>query len=591
MARKMPETKSNSSTYTKPGTFRMSLKSLRVIAGLGVSALAFPGLITPSLHAAGNPRPNDDRAAAFIAGYEKEVRPLEIAVNLAWWNANVSGKDEDFKVKEEAQNKLDAALADSARFSELKAIKQSRPNDLLLRRQIEVLYLEYLEKQLDPGLLRSMTAKANTIEKAFNVTRAKVAGREMTDSEVRKVLTESKDAAARQAVWEASKAVGAAVEKDLLELVGLRNQAARKLGFKDYHVMQLYLNEQDQARVLKLFDQLDRLTREPFRRAKVAIDARLAADCGLPVASLRPWHYHDPFFQEAPVISGTDLDVVYAKVDILKLCRDYYAGIGLPIDDVLTRSDLYEKPGKSPHAFSTDIDRRGDVRVLANVVPNLNWMKTMLHELGHSVYSSKNIPATLPYALRTEAHILTTEGMAMMFERPAVSAEWLGAMGVTVPDPRGFNQAGAEKQRNELLVFSRWCQVMFRFEKELYANPSQDLNKLWWDLVEKYQMLKRPEGRHAPDYASKIHIVTAPAYYHNYMLGQLFASQVHHTIAREVLKAPPAQALYVGRPEVGEFMKSHVFGPGRTLPWNALTKFATGADLNPKAFAQDFQGK
>ena len=48
-------------------------------------------------------------------------------------------------------------------------------------------------------------------------------------------------------------------------------------------------------------------------------------------------------------------------------------------------------------------------------------------------------------------------------------------------------------------------------------------------------MIKRPEGRNAPDYASKIHIVGAPAYYHNYMMGELFASQVHHAIAREVL--------------------------------------------------------
>ena len=58
------------------------------------------------------------------------------------------------------------------------------------------------------------------------------------------------------------------------------------------------------------------------------------------------------------------------------------------------RSDLYEKPGKSPHAFCTDIDREGDVRVLANIVPNEYWMGTMLHELGHSVYSQQEHPAT-----------------------------------------------------------------------------------------------------------------------------------------------------------------------------------------------------
>jgi len=549
-------------------------------------------ILTASLSLSAQAGSNDDaRARKFIAEHEASIRPLEKAVNLAWWTANVSGKDEDFKTKEQAQNKLDEALAHKERFAELKALKQLKLRDRLIARQIDVLYLTYLEKQVDADLLKKITSKANAIEQAFNVFRARVDNKEMTDSEVRKILKESKDSTRRKAVWEASKAVGPVVEKDLRELVGLRNEAARALGFKDYHVMQLFLNEQTQEQVLALFDQLDELTREPYRRAKTDIDAKLALHSGISVNDLRPWHYQDPFFQEAPAVYDADLDVVYASVDILKVCKDYYAGIGLPIDDVIARSDLYEKPGKSPHAFCTDMDREGDVRVLANIVPNEYWMSTMLHELGHSVYSSKNIPRAVPYVLRGEAHILTTEGVAMMFERPAKSADWLQQMGVTVADPKGFNETGEKMLRNQLLIFSRWCQVMLRFEKALYANPNQDLNQLWWDLVEKYQMVKRPEGRNAPDYASKIHIVVAPAYYHNYMMGQLFASQVHRAIARKVLKADPDTALYVGHASVGEFMKKRVFAPGKTMPWNALTKFATGEELNAKAFAADFQGK
>jgi peptidyl-dipeptidase A len=263
----------------------------------------------------------------------------------------------------------------------------------------------------------------------------------------------------------------------------------------------------------------------------------------------------------------------------------------LPIDDVIARSDLYEKKGKSPHAFCTDIDREGDVRVLANIVPNEYWAATMLHELGHSVYSSKNIPRSLPYLLRMEAHILTTEGIAMMFERFSKQRPFLEKMGLSVPDSQQFDEAAAKVQRNQLLIFSRWCQVMLRFEKSMYENPDQDLNKLWWDLVEKYQMLTRPEGRDAPDFASKIHIVSSPVYYHNYMMGHLFASQVHHTIARQVFRgAKPQTLLYNGHPEVGDFLKAKVFGPGRLYDWNGLTEFATGEQLNPKAFAADFRG-
>jgi peptidyl-dipeptidase A len=74
------------------------------------------------------------------------------------------------------------------------------------------------------------------------------------------------------------------------------------------------------------------------------------------------------------------------------------------------------------------------------------------------------------------------------------------------------------------------------------------------------------------------------------MMGQLFASQVHHTIAREVLGGvSPGKASYVGKPEVGRYMRERVFVPGKTLAWDELTRHATGAGLNPKAFAADFQ--
>jgi peptidyl-dipeptidase A len=147
-------------------------------------------------------------------------------------------------------------------------------------------------------------------------------------------------------------------------------------------------------------------------------------------------------------------------------------------------------------------------------------------------------------------------------------------------------------QKNRLLVFSRWCQVMLRFERSMYENPDQDLNKLWWDMVERYQLLQRPPGRNAPDYGSKIHIVSAPVYYHNYMLGEMFASQLHHAITRDVYAgAHPATVVYVGNKDVGKFMRQRVFDPGRTLAWNPLTRHATGSDLSPEAFAKDFQGK
>jgi len=531
-------------------------------------------------------------AMAFIDSHLKKIRPLELESNIAWWEANTTGKPEAFDRKEKAQNRMDAALSDKTAFGQLKNLrdKSTLIDDPLTRRSIQVLYLQYLGSQVDPELLKRMTALANQVEKDFNAFRARVDGQELTENQIREVLRQSTDSDRRKAVWTASKKVGEILSPNLKELVRLRNQAAKSLGFDSFHALQLHLNEQNGEDLLKLFDELDNLTREPFQTLKREIDAELAKRCGISTPELRPWHYHDPFFQESPAVFSSDLDAPYRNADILKLCRDFYQGIGLPIDRVLGRSDLYEKSGKSPHAFCTDIDRQGDVRVLANIVPNEYWASTMLHELGHAVYSSLNIPETMPYILRSEAHILATEGIAMQFERFSKKTKFLAAMGIPVTNPSQFEAGASKALRARLLIFSRWCQVMLRFEKSMYENPDQDLNKLWWDLVEKYQGLKRPEERNQPDYASKIHIVSAPVYYHNYMMGELFASQVHDALCRKLYPGEsPRDVIYVNNKEVGTFLKEKVFSKGKLLPWNDLVRTATGENLNAKAFARDFQ--
>ncbi len=531
----------------------------------------------------------DEAAGAFIAKHVEKIRPLDKTVNLAWWQANLTGKAEDFQTKEQAENALNAALADRAMFAELKAIRERGGiADPLRKRSIDVLYLSYLGKQLEPELLRAMTAKSNAVERTFNTYRAEVGDKRLTENDVRKILRESASSAEREATWKGSKGVGRQVDPELKQLVKLRNEAAKKLGFRDYYVLSLYLNEQDEGALLALFAQLDELTRQPFLDLKAGVDKALAARLKLGVEQLRPWHYHDPFFQEAPQVAKLNLDSLYKEQDILQISRRYYAGVGLPIEDVLERSDLYEKDGKSPHAFCTDIDREGDVRVLTNIRPTDYWMNTVLHELGHAVYS-KNVDRQLPYQLRSEAHILTTEGIAMMFGRVNKRAGWLQTnLGLS---PQRAASVGAEARRAlrlESLIFSRWCQVMLHFERALYANPDQDLSKAWWDLAEKYQGLRRPQDRAEPDYASKIHLVSAPVYYHNYMMGELFASQLHHAMARALGVKDPASFAYDGRADAGQFLKDQVFGPGARLPWNELTKSATGELLTASYYAQDF---
>ncbi len=113
------------------------------------------------------------------------------------------------------------------------------------------------------------------------------------------------------------------------------------------------------------------------------------------------------------------------------------------------------------------------------------------------------------------------------------------------------------------------------------------LNKLWWDLIEKFQMLKRPEGRNQPDWVSKIHIACYPAYYQNYMQGEMTASQLLEFINTEVLGGHTEK--FVDSPEVGKYLVNKYFKHGSRFDWNGLLKESTGEELQPEYFAKHLQ--
>jgi len=101
--------------------------------------------------------------------------------------------------------------------------------------------------------------------------------------------------------------------------------------------------------------------------------------------------------------------------------------------------------------------------------------------------------------------------------------------------------------------------------------------------------VKRPANRTNPDWAAKIHFAVAPCYYHNYMLGELLASQWHHTLVNKVLALKSDKGVsYVGQKKAGQFLREKVFEAGDLYPWNEMIKRSTGESLTAKYFVDQF---
>ncbi len=516
----------------------------------------------------------------FIEALTKQIEEIETKYRNAWWKVATSGEEGAEKELKDAQIALRSLFASKEGFDILSKSTLDAP---LLERQRIVLLNEFHENQISKELIAQIVEKEVEIESIYTNFRPVVDGKPISNNELKKNLSSSLSVALRQKSWEASKEMGGQVSQKVLDLIALRNKAAIEAKFSNFYSMRLKLQEIDEERLFALLEELDKLTTPLWKQYKKTLDEALAKKFQIDAAALRPWHYSDPFFQEAPQ-EAIDLDPFYKDKDIAKISQEFFKAEGFDVEDILKRSDLYEREKKSQHAFCSCLNRKEDVRILCNLKDNEYWMGTQLHELGHAVYD-KYIDPSLPYILRCPAHTCTTEAIAMLFGRLSKSPEFLKTYCAVKPEAIDPVAALCHKQNAaNLLVFVRWGLVMVHFERAMYQQKDVKLNTLWWDLVEKYQEVKRPEKRDLPDWAAKLHLACAPAYYQNYILGEMTASQIKAGIEETLA---PKKEPFISSKEVGTYLIKNLFALGASYPWDETILWATGKPLDPKYFAKD----
>ena len=513
--------------------------------------------------------------ADLVAACSATLQPLEAAANAAWWDANVNASDETQHRRAAADLALSDALADPDAFGAIRAARAEPGLDPLVARGLDLLVQSFAPNQVDADLRRAIVELQGDIESRFARHRGTIDGRSVDDNELLDVLRTSDDSAQRAAAWEASKSVGDEIAADVRTLVKLRNDAARSLGYRDHFALTLATTDFDERLLVATLADVDRITAAPFRTLKAELDEQIAHRFAISRDDLRPWHYDDPFFQDAPRAISVDLDPYLLDADLEELTVRTFEAMGLDVRKVVARSDLTPRAGKVQHAFCVDVDRDGDIRVLSNNTASARWAETMLHEFGHAAYFD-GVGRDLPWLFRT-MHFCLTEGVAMRCGRLVNDPEWLRKI-ADVPDATVSELAPGLRaaSRAQLLVFARWVLVMTHFERGLYAQPDDNHDERWWDLVERFQLVQRPDGRHAPDWAAKIHIAAAPVYYHNYLFGEMIASQLAASLGG-----------LVDNDAAGRALATRVFAPGATLRWDHLIEQATGSALTPAVFVRE----
>lgn len=527
-----------------------------------------------------NSRPTRLDYEEFVAEFEDWYVPLDHQVKEAEFNAAMSGKSIDYDIAADLNIQLNARLADRSDFNKLKKIRESgvleNPQQ---KRELELIYNLFLYHQIDQKLMKEIVTLSHSVNQQYL---------SLSSADADSVLSNSLFTNELEAAWKSRNLAAGKVEKDFIRLVKLRNTAAQSLGFKNYFDLHLFMSGHDAQKLSAIYEDFDLITRDLYKDVKMIIDERLSTIYSVPATSLMPWHYQNQFFQDVPNIFSINFNEFYHGKSLTRIADSFFKGIGLDLSEVYLHSNISENSG-SNYTFTTNIDRKGDVRINAQINETETGMQRLLYESGIAAYE-KNIDQSLSYMLREPSQLLVADAVATLFSRFSRNPEWLREMlGAPIQNPDEILKMYNNYLTMSKLVFARWAQVMYHFEKNLYENPDQNLNELWWNLVKQYQGLKKPTGWDNPDWISKMNLISQPCTYHNYILGELLACQIYHYINNEVLKEQGGCSVKcLNQPLVGEYLVNRIFRFGRVYPWEELILKSTGESLNVDYYKQQF---
>jgi peptidyl-dipeptidase A len=518
----------------------------------------------------------------YVGNISKKIANKLEQLTLSYWLLATTGNKDAAALYALINAEYVKLYASKSEYEQLLKFKNLDLKDKLLVRQIDLLILEYKTNMIPAELIDSISKLEAQISQKYSSFRPIYKEKGLTENEIKEVLKSEVDVEVRKNVWNCSKEVGNNLARDVKEIVRLRNLSAQSLGYKDYFEMMLFIQEIDKTWLLKFLEDLFEKTNNQFSALSSEINHQLSEKFGIKEEELGPWAWNDPFCQEDP-LGKVDIDDLVKDLDFVKETKKFYMSMGIDCSPVLAKSSLFECEGKDQSAFCIQIKRGEDVRILTNIKQNIRWFDTVLHELGHAVYDL-NYDSNLPWSLKTPPHMVTTEAMALIAGRQAYETFFLEKRIKIDPEVNKILKATKQSSTRRQLIFSRWVMVMVNFEAQLYSNPEQDLNELWWSLVEKYQKIKRPSGReNQNDWCSKYHIALAPVYYHSYLLGEMFASMI-----LDKIEADSGNREMEGKVEVGNLLKSKLFAPGSSLTWRELVVNVVGKEIAPDSWIKEF---
>lgn len=348
----------------------------------------------------------------------------------------------------------------------------------------------------------------------------------------------------------------------MLELMILRNQKAKELGYATFAELVLQVSETGVEWFAGFAEALEQATREPYRRL---LEQEKAA------AGKEQLNFEDivQLFAGAPDFEVRPED---GQARMTGLLLQTVSRLGFPSGTV---PDMMEKElpaGIGGQGFGIRIP--DDCRVV--IAPRLG-LAGRLHETGHVLqyrYTKVKSPVLKGYEWCTGSICPAfDEGMAEVMARFRQDPGWQQRIAGRTPAETEADRSAGNRY---LPLILRFKLLQSMREIELYKNPGQDPTALRDALIRKYMMVEPPAGQ--PARRANLIFVTYPVYVQNYLLADLVSWHVHQGL-RE--RFGPGYATSKG---VAKFLARHVYPYGARHHWREILRMATGRELDVRAW-------
>ena len=500
--------------------------------------------------------------------FSEKLYPIVLKLNISEWNFYINSTDENLEIMTKDSDELTKLWQDENLYNEFLKLKNVDLNNHEKKQLKDI--LKNFEEELNSGEdLKQLRDKENEIAKKYNSYIPKIDGKEITKVEISEIFQKEKNVDLRKKAHKANIKSGNLIAKDLIELVKLRNKYALKQGYSNYFEYKLKESYEIDINELEiLLNDVYNKTLPMIKKYKINEQEELKKIFG--VEDLKSYHYG--FLSENNSEKKVN-NYLKTKEQVVDIAKKIYLGMGYNIDELQKEGkltlELFPRKNKNTHGFCFGIDTGADARILANLTNDARSLETLIHELGHCVYTLGN-SKELPYFDRGDYPAMT-EAIAMMMQ-DLQKRENILSDTVNQDVLKEYKEVFVDDE----IKFITKALTLINFEKEMYKNPEQDLRQLWHDMKVKYQMRSKNESLDN-GWATIPHFLSHPAYYQNYFRATIIKAQIYNYLTSKL-------GNLTENPKTAEVLKEELFKYGISKEENELIEKMTGKKLSGEDF-------